>query len=79
MKKKFDNGSFTLYTQFIDDKAQFLLGLPLDGDSRERITGNDGETVYQLNSSHVRNISFLTPAGEYRSPIGDGVHTKSTR
>ncbi|MEN3323343.1 TonB-dependent receptor [Mariniflexile soesokkakense] len=76
LKKKFDNGSFTLYTQFIDDKAQFLLGLPLDGDSRERITGNDGKTVYQLNSSHVRNISFLTPAGEYRSPIGDGVHTK---
>lgn len=76
LKKKFENGSFTFYTQFIDDKAQFLLGLPLDGDSRERIAGNDGETVYQLNSSHVRNISFLTPAGEYRSPIGDGVHTK---
>ncbi|WP_282148784.1 TonB-dependent receptor domain-containing protein [Algibacter lectus] len=76
LKKKFENGSFTFYTQFIDDKAQFLLGLPLDGDSRERITGNDGETVYQLNSSHVRNISFLTPAGEYKSPIGDGVHTK---
>lgn len=76
LKKKFDNGAFTLYTQFIDDKSQFLLGLPLDGDSRERIAGNDGETVYQLNSSHVRNISFLTPAGQYTSPIGDGVHTK---
>ena len=76
LKKKFENGSVTVYTQVIDDKAQFLLGLPLDGDSRERIAGNDGETVYQLNSSHVRNISFLTPAGEYRSPIGDGVHTK---
>lgn len=76
LKKKFENGSFTLFTQFIDDKAQFLLGLPLDGNSRERIAGNDGETVYQLNSSYVRNISFLTPAGEYRSPIGDGVHTK---
>jgi iron complex outermembrane receptor protein len=76
LKKKFDNGSFTLYTQFIDDKAQFLLGLPLDSDSRERIAGNDGETVYQLNSSHVRNVSFLTPGGVYKSPIGDGVHTK---
>jgi iron complex outermembrane receptor protein len=76
LKKKFDNGSFTLFTQFIDDKAQFLLGLPLDGNSRERIAGNDGETVYQLNSSNVRNTSFLTPAGEYRSPIGNGVHTK---
>lgn len=76
LKKKFDNGSFTLYTQFIDDKAQFLLGLPLDSDSRERIAGNDGETVYQLNSAHVRNVSFLTPGGVYKSPIGDGVHTK---
>lgn len=76
LKKKFENGSFTFYTQFIDDKQQFLLGLPLDGDSRERITGNDGETVYQLNSSHLRNTGFLTPAGEYRSPIEDGIHTK---
>ena len=76
LKKKFENGSFTLYTQFIDDKSQFLLGLPLDGDSRERITGNDGETVYQLNSSHLRNTSFLTPTGEYRSPIEEGIHTK---
>jgi iron complex outermembrane receptor protein len=76
LKKKFEKGSFTFYTQFIDDKQQFLLGLPLDGDSRERINGNDGKTVYQLNSSHLRNTSFLTPDGEYRSPIEDGIHTK---
>jgi len=76
LKKKFENGSFTFYTQFINDKQQFLLGLPLDGSSRERITGNDGETVYQLNSSYLRNTSFLTPDGEYRSPIANGIHTK---
>ena len=76
LKKRFDNGSFTLYGQIIDDKSQFLLGLPLDGDSRERITGNDGRTVYQLNSSHLRNTSFLTPDGEYRSPIEEGIHTR---
>ncbi|MET7029456.1 TonB-dependent receptor domain-containing protein [Sediminicola luteus] len=76
IKKKFDRGSFTVYTQFLDDKSQFLLGLPLDGDSRERIAGNDGETVYQLNSSHLANTSFLTPAGEYRSPIEEGIWTR---
>ncbi|MCF6181363.1 TonB-dependent receptor [Lutibacter sp.] len=76
LKKKFENGSFTFYTQFINDKQQFLLGLPLDGTSRERITGNDGNIVYQLNSEYLRNTSFLTPAGEYRSPIADGIHTK---
>lgn len=76
LKKKFENGSFTIYSQFIDDKAQFLLGLPLDGNSRERINGNDGRTVYQLNSSHLRNTSFLTPDGEYKSPIGNGIHTR---
>ncbi|GAL79666.1 TonB-dependent receptor [Algibacter lectus] len=58
LKKKFENGSFTFYTQFIDDKAQFLLGLPLDGDSRERITGNDGETVYQLNLHTLEILVF---------------------
>tara|TARA_R110001583_G_scaffold135989_3_gene287830 strand:- start:8343 stop:11039 length:2697 start_codon:yes stop_codon:yes gene_type:complete len=76
LKQKFENGSFTVYTQFIDDKSQFLLGLPLDGSSRERITGNDGETVYQLNSSYLRNTSFLTPDGQYRSPIEEGINTK---
>jgi len=76
LKKKFENGSFTFYTQLIDDKQQFLLGLPLDGNSRERITGNDGKIVYQLNSSYLRNTSFLTPDGEYRSPIANGIHTK---
>lgn len=75
-KHKLENGSFTFYTQVIDDKTQFILGLPLDGNSRERINGNDGETVYQLNSSYLRNTSFLTPDGQYRSPIEEGIHTK---
>jgi iron complex outermembrane receptor protein len=76
IKKKFDNGSFTLYGQFINDKAQFIMPLPLSGGSRERLRGNDGREVTQLNSSHLRNISFLTPAGEYRSPIEEGVYTR---
>jgi len=76
IKQKFEKGSFTLYGQFIDDDAQFIMPLPLSGGSRERLRGNDGEEVSQLNSSHLRNISFLTPQGNYRSPIEDGVSTK---
>ena len=76
IKKKLDNGSFTVHAQYINDRAQFYLPLPLEGGTRERINGNDGEPVSQLLSGQLDEVSFLTPAGEYRSPIGDGVFTK---
>jgi iron complex outermembrane receptor protein len=76
IKQKFDNGSFTIHGQFINDRAQFYLPLPLDGDSRERLAGNDGEDVEQLLSGELANTSFLTPGGVYESPIDDGVYTK---
>ncbi|WP_010134129.1 TonB-dependent receptor [Ochrovirga pacifica] len=75
IKKKFDKGSFTMHGQFIDDKAQFYLPLPLQGGSRERIDGNDGKPVEQLLPSQLANTSFLTPGGVYNSPIQDGVAT----
>ncbi|WP_243834400.1 carboxypeptidase-like regulatory domain-containing protein [Maribacter caenipelagi] len=75
IKKKFDNGSFTLSGQFIDDKAQFYLPIPLSGGSRERINGNDGNPVEQLLSGDLANTSFNTPGGTYNSPIADGVAT----
>ncbi len=76
IKKKFENGSFTVHGQFIDDKAQFFLPLPLEGGSRERIAGNDGDDVEQLLSGELAETSFLTPGGVYKSPIEDGVYTK---
>ena len=76
IKQKFDNGSFTVHGQFINDRAQFFLPLPLEGGSRERINGNDGEPVEQLLSGELANTSFLTPGGSYESPIDDGVYTK---
>lgn len=76
IKKKFDNGSVTVHGQFINDRAQFFLPLPLQGGSRERINGNDGEEVEQLLSGELANTSFLTPGGVYNSPIEDGVFTK---
>ncbi|MEO0573265.1 MAG: TonB-dependent receptor [Bacteroidota bacterium] len=76
IKKRFDRGSFTLHGQYINDKAQFFLPLPLSGSSRERIAGNDGDDVEQLLSGELEETSFLTPGGVYESPIEDGVFTK---
>ncbi|PQB03167.1 TonB-dependent receptor [Polaribacter filamentus] len=75
IKKKFENGSFTVHGQLINDNAQFFMPLPLDG-SRNRIAGNDGEPVSQLLSSQLANTSFLTAGGAYESPIEDGVSTQ---
>ncbi len=75
IKQKFENGSFTIHGQFINDNAQFFLPLPLSGD-RKRLPGNDGEDVSQLLSGELANTSFLTPGGVYNSPIEDGVSTK---
>lgn len=76
IKKKFDNGSFTIHGQFINDNAQFFMPLPLEGGSRSRLAGNDGENVYQLLPSQLANVSFNTPGGIYKSPIADGVSTQ---
>ncbi|GAA3592994.1 carboxypeptidase-like regulatory domain-containing protein [Flavivirga amylovorans] len=75
IKKKFENGSFTVHGQFINDNAQFIMPLPLDG-NRKRIAGNDGDEVEQLLSGELANTSFLTPGGVYESPIEDGVSTQ---
>ncbi|MFI1772954.1 TonB-dependent receptor domain-containing protein [Thalassobellus citreus] len=76
IKKKFENGSFTVHGQFINDKAQFFMPLPLEGGSRTRLTGNDGKDVSQLLSGELAHTSFLTPGGVYESPIEDGVFTQ---
>lgn len=78
IKQKFENGSFTVHGQFINDRAQFYLPLPLEGGSLDRIAGNDGEEVEQLLSGELANTSFLTPGGVYESPIEDGVFTKGS-
>ncbi len=76
IKKKFDKGSITIHGQYINDNAQFFLPLPLDGTSRARLKGNDGEDVSQLLSGELANTSFKTPGGIYNSSIEDGVSTK---
>jgi len=71
--KEFDDGFFKFHGQMINDKVQFFLPLPLDGDSRGRLTGNNGDTVYVAQTVGAAELSYPTANGTYESPIRDGV------
>ena len=75
IKKVTDNGSITLYGQFIDDKAQFYLPYPLAATDKTRPEVN-GQTIRTMQTSNAANMSFLTPDGLYQSPIANGASTK---
>ena len=79
IKKLFNDGKSALVVsmQKIDDNVQFYLPYPLDNsnDARERPIGNDGEEIFTMLSSQLRDYSFDTPFGRFKSPIGDGVTT----
>ncbi|MEL6949858.1 MAG: TonB-dependent receptor [Pseudomonadota bacterium] len=72
------SGSITVYGQAIDDKVQFFLPLPVDGNSRERVSGNDGNEVFTMNTVDAIGLSYDTPDGRFTTPIGDGVVTKGS-
>ncbi len=71
-----DSGSVTIYGQWIDDKVQFYLPIPLDGTTRNRIRGNDGKIVYSVQTPDVIGTSYNTPDGPFTTDIGDGVKTR---
>ncbi|GAA4234678.1 TonB-dependent receptor [Postechiella marina] len=71
-----EKGSVTFSGQFIDDNVQFFLPYPLEGGSRNRPTGNNGEEIFTLQTAAASDIAYATPDGIYRSPIEDGVVTK---
>ncbi|MEO1576075.1 MAG: TonB-dependent receptor plug domain-containing protein, partial [Pseudomonadota bacterium] len=72
------SGSVSVYGQAIDDKVQFFLPLPVDGNSRERVTGNDGGEVFTMNTVEAIGLSYDTPGGRFTTPIEDGVVTKGS-
>ncbi len=78
LKKEFadGSGSVKLLGTYINDRVNFYLPLTLDGQSRERISGNDGATIYTHNSSAIAGLTSVTPEGvtEYRA--ADGFMTK---
>ncbi|NOU60372.1 TonB-dependent receptor [Marinifilum sp. JC070] len=76
IKQEFDNGELIVSGQWIDDRVQFFLPLPLDGDSRDYAKGNDGKDVKTIQTMHAQHLSYATPDGIYRTPIKDGVATK---
>jgi len=80
IKSLLDNGKgvITISGQYINDKVQFFLPYPLtpEGDNRfSRPKGNDGETIFTLNSSDATSFSFDTPNGVYQSQINNAVMT----
>ena len=77
IKKEFEDGSsITLSGQYINDRVQFYLPFPLDGATRDRLPGNDGQTVYSVQTAQVRNLGFATPNnGRFQTYIADGVYT----
>lgn len=70
------SGSVTLSGQYIDDQVQFYLPIPLDGTTRNRIAGNDGQTVYSVQTPAVAGMGFATPDGPFTTKITDGVTSK---
>lgn len=70
------SGSVTLSGQYIDDQVQFYLPIPLDGATRHRLKGNDGKTVYSVQTPAVAGLGFNTPDGPFVTDITDGVTSK---
>jgi len=70
------SGAMTVYTQLIDDSVQFFLPLPVDGQTRERVSGNDGAEVFTMNTVEAIGLGYDTPGGRFQTPIGDGVLTE---
>lgn len=69
------SGSVTLSGQYIDDQAQFYLPIPLNGATRERLVGNDGQIVNSVQNDFGPSLGFRTPTGNFVSQINDGVAT----
>jgi len=75
VRKVMDNGSFTLYAQYINDRVQFYVPYPLTSD-RKIPVGYDGEEIKTLETADVTNLTVRTPNGFYQSRATNGVLTK---
>lgn len=72
------SGSIKLVGQYINDQTQFYLPIPLDGPTRSRLIGNDGEIVNSVqNAFDFASLGFAIPGGgRFSSEIAEGVSTK---
>lgn len=69
------SGFFRIHGTYIDDRVNFYLPLPLDSTTRERLTGNNGETVFSTNVSAVDGVRVPTPEGQTEFRAADGFMT----
>jgi outer membrane receptor protein involved in Fe transport len=70
------SGSVGIYGQYIRDTVQFYLPIPLDGTTRNRTLGNDGNRVFSVQNDNVIGMGFNTPDGPFVTSIEDGVKTQ---
>ncbi len=70
------SGSVGVYGQYIHDKVQYYVPLPLDGTTRGRALGNDGNRVFSVQNDNVIGMGFNTPDGPFATRIEDGVDTQ---
>jgi outer membrane receptor protein involved in Fe transport len=72
------SGSVTLYGQWINDQVQFYLPIPLNGSSRNRLPGNDGDTVYSVQFRNgLQGLGFNIPGGgQFVTEAQDGVKSR---
>jgi iron complex outermembrane receptor protein len=70
------SGSVAVHGQYIRDKVQFYLPIPLDGTTRNRAPGNDGNRVFSVQNDNVIGMGFATPDGPFATQIEDGVSTQ---
>ena len=75
IRKVMENGSFTLYAQYINDRVQFYVPYPLTSDRKVPV-GYDGEDIKTLETADVTNLSVRTPNGFYQSRATNGVSAK---
>lgn len=72
------SGSIKLVGQYINDQTQFYLPIPLDGPTRSRLIGNDGQIVNSVqNAFDFASLGFAIPGGgRFSSEIAEGVSTR---
>lgn len=80
LEYRFSDGSgfVKVMGQYIDDQTQFYLPIPLDGPTRSRLRGNDGEIVNSVqNAFDFASLGFNIPGGgRFTSDIAEGVSTR---
>ena len=71
------SGNVKLIGQYINDRTHFYLPVPLDGPTRNRLRGNDGEIVNSVQNQFATDLGFNIPGGQrFNSEINDGVATE---